>query len=262
MQEAVARALAEELGITQDQAEGIILALTRHLHEQIAQDHTVYVPDLGTFTIERDALTMVPDERLKATVAGEFAGLRTQTASTQSRASAHLRWRTGFFAAFLAVIAAGAWWTLRGNQADEGIIAPFDAHDSTAVVPAQSPDSETVARTPSLADSLPAAIFEAAQPNVQEEAPSPVLPETPNGLDRTEGGYTLIVASFQEGSSAQFVAGEYRSALENVPVDVLYSPSDENYRVAVGQVQTIPEALKLKEDLPALPEDTWVLRIY
>ena len=262
MQESVQRALAGQLGIRQDQAEEMILVLCRHLREQITPDHPVHVAGLGTFGLEGGTITYMPDPRFQAEMAGEMAGLLPHSFAPK-RTSLRTRVRVAIVAAIVVISAAGAWWTLQRSPTEEGPIAPFGAIDSATVATELDPDSEASDASMTPTDTLSTiSSVESAGADASDTTLSSAQPEILNRLDRSQGGYTLIVASFQEESVAQTVALEYGSTLGKVPVGVLYNAGDEFYRVAVGQVQTIPEALELKESLSALPEDAWVLRIY
>ena len=259
MQESVQRTLAAELGITPKQAEEVILALCRHLRKQIAIGQPVHVPDLGTFELRNGTLTFLPDRRLRSAVAGDLAALRPYSAAPRFRKRSRYIWGVGTLAASLSIIAAGVWWTSKDNHQQEVIMPPVTG-DSTVTIPELVAESEDTTLTELLVDTLRTApLVESPDTAVPEED---VAASIPDGLNRSIGGYTLIVASFQEASVAQTVADQYRTSLDGVPVDVLHRSGEEIYRVAVGQTPTIAEALSLRSDLPDLPAETWVLRIY
>ena len=82
-------------------------------------------------------------------------------------------------------------------------------------------------------------------------------------LDRNQGGYTLIVASFEDRAVAASEVDRTRMLISSpgIPVDIMRSRDGTKFRVTVGQQPTIEDALSLREQLTMLPSSTWVLRI-
>ena len=85
-------------------------------------------------------------------------------------------------------------------------------------------------------------------------------------IDRTRGGYTLVVSSWRRRGFAEDEARRYRARFEDptLPISVLVANVGGvlRYRVAIGQVAGVPEAVALRSRLAAtLPADTWVTRI-
>jgi len=75
-----------------------------------------------------------------------------------------------------------------------------------------------------------------------------------------------VVGSLTEQAVAETQAERFRQRFsgESLPVDVLVSTSDgvTRYRVVVGQVETVEEAVALKNRLLAnLPDGTWATNI-
>ena len=99
------------------------------------------------------------------------------------------------------------------------------------------------------------------------ETPAPTPPAASGSIDRAQGGYTLVVASFLQRADAEAEAERYRQRLNDssIPVDVIQgndSGGRVRYRVAIGQVPTTEEAVALRTRLSAsLPSDAWPTRI-
>ena len=85
-------------------------------------------------------------------------------------------------------------------------------------------------------------------------------------IDRTRSGYTLVVSSRLRREEAEEEARRYRARLEDpaLPISILVANVEGvlRYRVAIGQVAAVPEAVALRSRLSGiLPADTWVTRI-
>ncbi len=85
-------------------------------------------------------------------------------------------------------------------------------------------------------------------------------------IDRAAGGYTLIVLSSTLRLEVEAAAERFRRRFSSrsLPVDVLVGEVDgvSRYRVGVGQVATVADAVALRNRLAAdLPPDAWVTRI-
>lgn len=85
-------------------------------------------------------------------------------------------------------------------------------------------------------------------------------------VDRRRGGYTLVVSSWRRRGYAEEEARRYRARLADatLPISVLVANVGGvfRYRVAIGQVAGVPEAVALRSRLAGtLPADTWVTRI-
>jgi len=132
---------------------------------------------------------------------------------------------------------------------------PPEATEPAAETPTVAP-AETTAETTTPAD-----------PTTPPQQ-TPAEPATPSSgrIDVARGGYTLVVGSLTEQAVAEAQAERFRQRFsgESLPVDVLVSTSDgvTRYRVVVGQVETVEEAVALKNRLLAnLPDGTWPTNI-
>lgn len=114
-----------------------------------------------------------------------------------------------------------------------------------------NPVVEDPPETPSSDTNPPATETPANVPAPSREFPT---------LDRQLGGYTLVIASFNVSSRALTVVEQYRRIYPAIPVDTLIG-TNNRFRVTIGQVSTIPEAVFLKENLSEIPPDSWVMNI-
>lgn len=101
-----------------------------------------------------------------------------------------------------------------------------------------------------------------------ETAPSEAEVEStplrsPDGIDTAAGGYTIVVFSETTQSSASEVVQRYRE--QGFRSDVVSSEEGgvTRYRVAVGQFETLEEAVDARNQLAGreLPQDAWVLAL-
>lgn len=105
----------------------------------------------------------------------------------------------------------------------------------------------------------------AEEPPPQEPTAEPPAP-TPNRIDVPRGGYTLVVGSSTQQSTAQNQAERFRQQFsdQGLPVDVLADRSGDvtRYRVVVGQASTLDDIVALKARHAAnLPGDAWPINI-
>lgn len=96
------------------------------------------------------------------------------------------------------------------------------------------------------------------------EPPPPVAEE--GKINRTTGGYTLVVGSRGTRANADADAARVREALNDssIPVDVLEGTANgtTRFRIGVGQVPTVDEAVALKQRLGnRITADAWVTSI-
>lgn len=240
--------LATKLGVADERASKVLTLLLTEILSQVP----VRIPELGTFTRSGDGLQFTADPELAAVVSGTYAGLSSITVADKiTPKTVQRRQRWPWAAAAMVVVAAGVYFITQGSNDSNGP-AEKTAAISTPVIPdSASTDSLT---TVAIGDS------------VNQEPPTVPNPETETGpetltLDHEAGGYTLIVASFPEESTALEVAERYRNIYPDIPIGILRSSDDTNHRVAVGQAPTIVEALDLKSQLNDLPPESWVLSI-
>ncbi|MXY08046.1 MAG: SPOR domain-containing protein [Rhodothermaceae bacterium] len=240
--------LTAKLGVADEGASEVLNLLVAEILSKVP----VRIPELGTFTRSDDGLQFTADPELAAAISGIYAGLSSITVEDKT---VHLpfqrRQRWPWAAVAMIVVAAGIYLMTQGsnesnNPAEESNVI------STPVVPDfASTDSITTV---------------AVEDSVDQEPPTVPDPETETDqetltLDHEVGGYTLIVASFPEESTALEVAESYRNIYPDIPVGILRSSDDAYHRVAVGQAPTITEALDLKSQLSDLPPESWVLSI-
>ena len=240
--------LAAKLGVAAERASEVLTLLVTEILSQVP----VRIPELGTFTRSDDGLQFTADPELAAVVSGIYAGLSPITVGDKiAPQPVRRRQRWPWAAAAIVVVAAAVYFITQGSNDSNGP-AEEPATISTPVIPdSASTDSLTTV---------------AIEDNVDQEPPTVLDPETETGperltLNHEAGGYTLIVASFPEESTALEVAERYRNIYPDIPIGILRSSDDANHRVAVGQAPTIPEALDLKAQLSDLPPEAWVLSI-
>ena len=240
--------LAAKLGVADDGASEILNLLITEIISQVP----VHISEIGTFTRPDESLHFTADPELAAAVSGIYSGLSSITVEDKiAPQPVRRRQRWPWAAAAMVIVAAGVYFITQDSNESDGP-AEETAEISTPVIP----DSAS-------ADSLTTV---AVEDSVDQEPPTGPDPATETGqetltLDHEAGGYTLIVASFPEESTALEVAERYRNIYPNIPVGILRSSDSTNHRVAVGQAPTISEALDLKAQLNDLPPESWVLSI-
>ncbi len=174
----------------------------------------------------------------------------------------------------IAVVAVGGYLLQQ-----QGVFGPADAGDATPARTPQAPaDSEPATATDPQTDD------DESAPAASENQPSETQPseatagesetqgadESPEAqpptIDRTAGGYTIVIASRGNRDQAAAVVEQYEAALadENLPLAILTGESNgqTRYRVGVGQFPSIDAATETRDQLAdRLPEGAWVLRI-
>ena len=240
--------LAAKLGVADEGASEVLNLLVTEILSQVP----VRIPEVGTFTRSDDGLQFTADPGLAAAVSGIYTGLASVTVGDRiALQPIRRRPRWPWAAAAMVVVAAGIYLLTQGSN-ESNDPAEETAVISTPVIPdSASTDSITTV---------------AVEDSIDREPPTVLDPETETGpetltLDHEAGGYTLIVASFPEESTALEVAERYRNIYPDVPIGILRSSDDTNHRVAVGQAPTITEALDLKSRLNDFPPESWVLSI-
>ena len=240
--------LAAKLGVADGGASEVLNLLVTEILSQVP----VRIPDLGTLTRSDDGLQFTADPELAAVVSGTYAGLSSITVGDKvAPQPIQRRQRWPWAVATMVVVAAGIYLITQGGN---------ELNDPT--------EETTVISTPVIPDSASTDSITtvAIEDSVDLEPPTVPDPETETGpqtltLDYEAGGYTLIVASFPEESTAIEVAERYRNLYPDIPIGILRSSDDTNHRVAVGQAPTITAALDLKSQLNDLPPESWVLSI-
>lgn len=168
---------------------------------------------------------------------------------------------------FVGIVAAGSYYYFfvfdPGTSSDDNNVR----HSTSEVTPPPSTEEQGVASEDSTAvvDSSLATAAPPPEAQQQEEQPEPEQ-EAPTSdvFDIARGGYALIVGSRTSLAGAETLADRYRQRINDATIPVgLLSGVDGNgvtrYRVAVGQVSTIPEANQLKTQLgDVIPADAWI----
>lgn len=240
--------LTAKLGIADTKASEVLDLLVTEILSQVP----VSIPELGTFTRTDDGLKFTTDPELAAAVSGIYTGLSSITVEDRiAPQPIERRQRWPWAAAAMVVVAAGIYLiTQVGTESND------PTEETTAISTPVIPDS---ASTDSIATV-------SVEDSVAQEPPTAPDPETEAGpetltLDHEAGGYTLIVASFPEESTALEVVESYRNIYPDIPIGILQSSDGANHRVAIGQAPTITEVLDLKSRLNDLPPESWVLSI-
>lgn len=242
------QSLAAKLELADTKASEVLDLLVTEILSQVP----ICIPELGTFTRSDDGLEFTTDPELAAVVSGIYTGLSSITVEDRiAPQPIERRQRWPWAAAAMVVVAAGIYLiTQVGTESND------PTEETTAISTPVIPDS---ASTDSIATV-------AVEDSVAQEPPTAPDPETEAGpetltLDHEAGGYTLIVASFPEESTALGVVESYRNIYPDIPIGILQSSDGANHRVAIGQAPTITEVLDLKSRLNDLPPESWVLSI-
>ncbi len=240
--------LTAKLGIADTKASEVLDLLVAEILSQVP----VCIPGLGTFTRSDDGLQFTTDPELAAVVSGIYAGLSSITVEDKiAPQPVQRRQKWPWAAVAVVVVAAGVYLITQRSNESSSLSEEMGAIFSPVAPDSASTDSiTTVALEDSLDQELPTA------PDTETETDSETLT-----LNHEAGGYTLIVASFPEESTALEVAERYRNIYPDIPIGILRSSDDANHRVAIGQAPTITEALDLKSRLSDLPPESWVLSI-
>lgn len=240
--------LTAKLGIADTKASEVLDLIIAEILSQVP----VSVPGLGTFIRADDGLQFSTDPELATAISGIYTGLSPITVEDKlALQPIKRRQRWPWAAAAMVVVAAGIYLITRGSTESNGPVEETTAISTPVIPDSASNDSiTTVASDDSLDQEPPTA----PDPEIETD------PETLT-LDHEAGGYTLIVASFPEESTALEVVERYRSIYPDIPIGILRSSDDMNHRVAIGQAPTITEVLDLKSRLNDLPPESWVLSI-
>ncbi|MCY3487659.1 MAG: SPOR domain-containing protein [Bacteroidetes bacterium] len=279
--ESLISGLASNLGASHEEVAAVINLLIKEILAQMP----VHIPEIGILKQSDGKLEFSPDPELEAFLAGAHANLNSleikkERPSTSVRHRRKFNWRIAI--PIIVVIAAiGGYFVIQNyfppsqqasNDAESPTILPV-APDSISADSAANITS--IDRLDTVDQSIEYAFRVRPEPNPEqplitlddatdppavETSPLPADPETPL-LNRETGGYTLVIGSFDTPEQASILIDEYRELYPTIPVDTLRNHDNTLYRVAIGQVPTIPEALALKDRLTELPAQAWVLNI-
>ena len=175
----------------------------------------------------------------------------------------------------LPIIAAAAWLLLTERTGNPAIPPERSAAQETAALPVPETTPPETALLPAEAAEHPgetalpagetrrldAAHAVVAAPDTLAAAPDPLRGREP--IDRTRGGYTIVVASEANEERAQGWAEGWRAQGFRTIVLSHTQNGAALYRVGVGQFDLLEEAARVRDALTgnALPGDAWVLRI-
>ncbi len=236
------RRVAERLELDADMSAPLIREVCGFIARQAERESRLAIAGLGTFAREKDALSFEPDAILAAAVQAYYTQLEPVRLEASPQRAKNRKVIQGVaLTTFVAGgVAAALWFGL-------------------------SPRGESPPHVPETETSSPQAMAEPAA----SEKPAAVEPQPDESpvptIDINAGGYTLVAASFENRAAAVSVADNYRTRLfaDNVAVGVLETNTNGSvrYRVAIGQVPTVDDAVELKSRLSGLPDDTWVVRI-
>jgi len=257
--------LASTLGLSQEDSQTVITLLIQEMIDQMP----VTINGLGTFSKSHEGFSFSADDQLIKFIFDRSLDLtpvevkKEVSALTSSKKSSISRRRTAWpiIAIPIALILVIGGYFLIPRIVDltserlQNSESSDIATDTTAVPPTETEEEGLSESNPLLIDP-PDITSSDTDVSVAIPAPSAQVPT----LNRLLGGYTLIIASFNSSSQALTVVEKFRRIYPNMPVDTLIS-TNNRYRVTIGQVPTIPEAITLKESLNEIPSDSWVMNI-
>ena len=251
--------LASNLRISHEEAAEITRLFSNEILEQIP----VTIPEIGSITRSEDSLDFWADPELTAHISGAETNIppleiRKTTLAQPVRTRRAQPWVVASLV-IVAALVAGSYFILRFIPGP--VVPPVSETAETEVpAPVVSPVSATPEDTLENkvpADSQVTEILDdsaVSPPPEQPEDPVPIL------LDREAGGYTIVLASFMNPNRALATVEQYRTVYPDLPVDTLVS-NDNRYRVTIGQVSTLSEAVALKDSLRGLPSSAWPVNI-
>ncbi len=274
--------LASNLRTSEEEAAAILDLLIKEILVQAP----VHIPEIGVLKQSEGKLEFLSDPELEAFLLGAHANLNSLEVKRESIATPKTRRRKLAWAISIPIAVGAAvigYFAVQNNfrpsqQASSNTespallpIAPDSMTADSAVSitsidnfdPVNQPITDGFRVRPEPNPEQPSITLEnAADPPPIETPPAPTQadPETPL-LNRESGGYTLIIGSFDTSAQASILITQYRDIYPTVPISTLQNRNNTLYRVAIGQVPTIAEALALKERLTELPADAWVLNI-
>ncbi len=210
-------------------------------------------PDEGA-----EEVAALSDEWTKELDEGATPPPRRRTAASETASTAQIAGlvaSTGLLALLL--------WFVLGTQ---GVVPGPSALWSSSASPPERADADTVAETSAAVDEPPA---DEAPPSEAAEAggqPADEAPPLPPTIDRSAGGWTIVVASRTRPQDAERIleAFQLRFRRDELPVDILTGSAGDQirYRIAVGQYPSREAALDQMRALrDRLPDDAWPLRI-
>jgi len=292
MAESIIAFIAERLNIPTGETEANVRRFAQALRSQAAESGEASVPGLGTFTHTETGLEFTPDDALLKAAWASVDSLETleivshknipttpipgvptpareeptpeesedkgeptppvppTSQSTRRGLLSGLALGTGL--SLTAAVALVLLWWFLPNSGIPNLLPLGESADTVYVVDTVLAE---VVRVDTIYSRPPA-----AEPVTPDPPPTP--PE--RGFDRTVGGYTLIVASFQDFEVAEREVERFKQLTEalGLPVELLRSSDGLRYRVALGQVPTPEAAIALRDQhIDLLPRNAWALLI-
>ncbi len=270
--ESLISGLASNLGASHEEAAAIIGLLIGEILAQMP----VHIPEIGILKQSDGKLEFSSDPELEAFLVGAHANLDSlEVKKGISTKPVTSRRKFGWTIAIPVVIGAvlgGGYFVIQNNRGS--FQQDLNDAESPAILPV-APDSistDSAADITSIdrLDTVDQSIMDSfdVRPESNPEQPlitlddavDPSTTEIPL-LNRETGGYTLVIGSFDTPEQASILIDEYRELYPTIPVDTLRNHDNTLYRVAIGQVPTVSEALALKDRLTELPAQAWVLNI-
>ena len=135
--------------------------------------------------------------------------------------------------------------------------APNNPTPAPATNPAADPSTDPVAANdPATTQTPPATTTQPTPPPVTQRI----------GIDRSKGGWTIVVTSKIQRAEATSVADEFAQKFQALrfPIDILTTNnlSETRHRVGIGQFASRQEATAILNKFQSdLPNDAWLLRI-
>ena len=276
--------IAQRLGSSPETVDPLLEEVVQRIRQKTAQGNTVRLPGTGAFRDHGEGLVFEPDPGLAEIVNAPFAGLGaiTLTQPTQvgetdkvrrgrrprrsmphasrrrmrERSQEHVLPGIGMIV-IVGIIAAGAWFMLADRTADPAK-PDISASSPEESVPGDSGfPEETLPRE----SGVPPVLVAPSTNDTIPTRPAPLRGD--EDIDRTIGGYTIIVFSETNEERALSAAQNWRE--QGFRVILLSDMQDgaPRYRVGVGQFDLIEEAARIRDTLAGseLPPDAWVLRI-
>ncbi len=267
--------IAAKLSLQPEQVRDALRQLSTELHGQTEEHPHILIDGLGTLARDATGLNFHPSAELESLVNGEYASLvpvrldqgpaapTLAADATSNRKGQRLKTILltsliiiGIQAAVFLVLQQTGFWD--GNNTREPTLTVEQPSVNTEY---QDEVAETAA----------AGNIEEADTVVTEipmETETTIEPETSGenpGFDLEIGGYAIILASFEGAATALNEAARFRDIIADpsLPVGVVRTLSEDSeyFRVYVGQMPAVGEAVNLREQLTGLPADAWIIRL-
>ena len=276
--------IARRLGSSPEAVGPLLEEVVQRIRQKTAQGKAARLPGTGIFQDHGEGLVFEPDPGLTEIVNAPFAGLGaitlTQPAQVSETGQArrvrrprrsmphasrrrmrkhsqeHVLPGIGMIV-IVGIIAAGAWFMLADRIADP----------AKPDISVSSPEESVPGDFSSPEETLPresAAPPVLVPPGTNDTIPTRSAPlRGDEDIDRTLGGYTIIVLSETNEERAVNAAQSWRE--QGFRVILLSDMQDDapRYRIGVGQFDLLEEAVRIRDALAGseLPRDAWVLRI-